>query len=386
MNSSAGIRLIFRKYIKMFMQGVVLPLFYCLHRWKPIDPRLVIFADSHHDSLPFSMERMRDEMRARGFTIMECVSDYQARGAISAFRSMTAFMRYYARARYVFICDYFLPAAACRKKKGTEVIQLWHSGGLMKKFGYDAAEDIPPGYRPDPFRNYDLVTVSADCCVPVFEKAMGKPPGVVRATGISRSDFYFDEKWLAGCRERFRREHPQAAGKKVILWAPTFRGNAASPKLCGAEAVVRLQESLGSGCAVLIRVHPHLEKEQGLSNSPMPTEQLLACADLLITDYSSVLYDYLIFEKPFVLFAPDYEAYQRNRGFYIDYGSLPGEVVTDGGRLADAVLSALREPRRAELSAARRFHMGACDGHATERIAGMLTAGEEAKRGDAGRW
>ena len=135
MNSSAGIRLIFRKYIKMFMQGVVLPLFYCLHRWKPIDPRLVIFADSHHDSLPFSMERMRDEMRARGFTIMECVSDYQARGAISAFRSMTAFMRYYARARYVFICDYFLPAAACRKKKETEVIQLWHSGGLMKKFG-----------------------------------------------------------------------------------------------------------------------------------------------------------------------------------------------------------------------------------------------------------
>lgn len=367
-NNRTRFRFRIKQYLKMFVQKWLLPLVYRLYRNIPIQPRLVIFADAHHDRIPFSMERMRTEMDRQGFQVVECIADYNGTGIIRTITAMMSFMKYYARARYVFICDYFLPVASCRKKEETTVVQLWHSGGLLKKFGYDASEDIPPDYRLNPYENYDLVTVSAECCVPVFEKAMRKRKGIVQATGISRTDNYWDEVWIKNCRRRFEQEHPQAAGKKVVLWAPTFRGNASAPRLDGMDTVLGLQEKLGDDYIVLMKLHPYLEQKSGLSNSRMPTEQLLPFTDILITDYSSVLCDYLLFERPFVLYTPDYEAYEKNRGLYIDYSSLPGPVVKDGADLADAVKTALLHPRREGIAAAREYHMGRCDGHATERI------------------
>ena len=65
------------------------------------------------------------------------------------------FMQVYAQAEYVFINSYFLPVSSCRKRKETTVVQLWHSGGLMKKMGYDTTEDIPKYYKGNPTANYD---------------------------------------------------------------------------------------------------------------------------------------------------------------------------------------------------------------------------------------
>ena len=65
-------------------------------------------------------------------------------------------MKEYAAAGYVYICSYFLPVSSCKKRKETKVIQLWHSGGLLKKMGYDTKDDIPRDYKGDVTANYDL--------------------------------------------------------------------------------------------------------------------------------------------------------------------------------------------------------------------------------------
>ena len=73
-------------------------------------------------------------------------------------------------------------------------------------------------------------------------------------------------------------------------------------------------------------------------------------ADVLITDYSSVMFDYLLYKKPLVLFSPDLAEYEAKRGFYLDYRSMPFPVVEDGGALAGAIegSAAYAEAHRAE--------------------------------------
>ena len=71
---------------------------------------------------------------------------------------MFEFMKLYAVSQTVVICDNFLPVASCRKRKGTKVIQLWHAGGALKKFGYDTADDIPAYYKGNVMANLPLVT------------------------------------------------------------------------------------------------------------------------------------------------------------------------------------------------------------------------------------
>ena len=245
---------------------------------------------------------------------------------------------------------------------------MWHSCGLLKKFGYDAADDVPAGYKGNVYRNYDLVTVSAECVEGPISGAMRQKEGIVRATGVSRTDVYFDSRWREDCRKRFFEVFPGAIGKKVILWAPTFRGGASFPTLEGEEEIRKLGEDLGDGYYVVTRKHPYLERENSVSECELPTEEIFTAADLLITDYSSALFDFLFFRRPFVLFAPDLERYGRERGFYVPYESLCPYTVTDPDQLKDAVLTALADEDRAWIEEMAEQYNGACDGSATARI------------------
>lgn len=375
-------RLWIRQQIKMFLQHTVLPAAYRLGCviYREVDETLVVFADAHHTEMPFSMLRMYDAAAECGYTIRCHFHDYSNEGSLKSLCHSLAFMFLYARARYVFICDNFLPVSSCRKRKETTVTQLWHSCGLLKKMGYDTGEDVPSYYKGNVYANYDLVTVSAPCCVPCLTSGMRQPDGIVQALGVSRTDVYFDPEWLETCRKEFFRQCPEARGKKILLWAPTFRGNASAPELVGQEAVQKLQQCLSPDWFVIQKVHPHLEKKPDGDNHKahirIPTERLLPVADLLITDYSSVLFDYLLLDRPFLLFAPDLAEYERTRGFYIDYPSLTAHIAVTPKELQKEVYAAWEDwengTDREALHDIRTYHDFACDGHATERILDYL--------------
>ena len=234
--------------------------------------------------------------------------------------------------------------------------------------GYDTAQDIPSGYPKNVYRNYDLVTVSSPVCVKTIAHAMLQPEEIFVPLGSSRTDFYFQHEWQNHCKDQFYSLHPEARGKKIILWAPTFRGNAATPTQVGLEHIRRLKEELGSEYFLIVKVHPHVDNACHLSDCSIPTEQLFPVTDLLITDYSSVAMDYMLFEKPYVLFAPDYIQFQHDRGFYVDYTSLCPYIVTDSTKLKDIVQEALSATSHEWIRIQKAFHMQNCDGHSTERI------------------
>ncbi len=366
----AGFSFRAKQILKMLLQRVLLPLVYRF--WRVVyafrKPSRIILADAHHDAMPYSLSCLSEELVKRGYPVTEHIRDY---GKMSALRSALAamgFMRLYAQAKCVFICDNFLPVASCKKRKDTKVVQLWHACGVMKKMGYDTQEDIPAYYRGKVYRNYDLVTASSPACVPALCSGMRLAPEIVQSMGVSRTDHYFDEQWVRKCREAFYAQYPQARGKKVILWAPTFRGNAADPYLVGAEAIRNLEEQLGEGYFVVQKVHPHLQSKLPGFSCPIPTEELLPVADLLITDYSSVLYDFLFFKKPFVLFAPDYDHYEVVRGTYIPWDSITPYTSTQDATLHSTVISALEDSKGQWIEDCFNQYLSACDGKSTQRI------------------
>lgn len=355
-------------FFKMLCQHIIFPFVYFLNRIRPIDEKLVILADSHHDSCPEYMTYIRKMLMESDCTVEECFFDIHTIGKWEAFKRMISFMPRYAVAGAVVICDYFLPVVSCNKRKKTRVIQLWHSCGAFKKFGYNSKEDIPEGYVGNVHKNYSLVSVSGEGAIKPFETAMVLGVGnVIKPIGVSFTDRLYDEDYIGLCKDKFRFEYPDAVGKKVILWAPALRLNEKRKKgekniIPGEEYVNLLMED--ERYYVIKSLHPCMHQP-----SRMSTSELLCCADLLITDYSSVFFEYLLLDKPILFFAPDYDEYNVNRGFYLDYKALPGKVLTLNTDLRPNVKLVLEEDEyRTQRSEFRDMYMSACDGCATRRI------------------
>lgn len=430
-----------KQQAKMFSQNVYLPAVYDLHRCCRVERNLVVFADAHHDGRPEAMEllyrRLKQSRVQPAYHIVEMYLDFGRASKAEVMEYSTRFMKLYARASVVVVCDNFLPVASCRKKRDTMVVQLWHACGCYKKFGYDAKDDIPEGYHGDVYRNLSLVTVSAEAAVEPFSSAMHRTHGEVQALGVSRTDLYFSRKWRYRCIEAFRELYPDVyeetgagsgresdagsggeAGaesgretgarggrktgslrkrRKVVLWAPTFRGNAGQPGLMDLDTE-KLQRQLGKEYLVLTRVHPHMkEARKAVKNHcPIPTEQLYPVVDVLIADYSSLIYEYLLAAQiqnqqdlhgslgvhgGLVLYVPDIDTYMAQRGTYMDIHEIPGEIVKDADRLADAVRRAAGDDGPGLCTGESKVDDGALESGSGGQTAGWI--GSQAKKRDA---
>ena len=177
-----------RQYIKMLLQNVCLPMLYHFWARRPVQKGKILMADAHHTMMPFSMRRMYETLKKEGKEPELFVADFGTLGFGAMLRFLVRFMRAYATAEYVFICDYFLPAASCKKRPETTLVQLWHSCGLMKKIAFDTGEDIPKNYRGNMFGNYSYLTMSAQVCVPVHAHALRIPQERIVAKVIRRTE------------------------------------------------------------------------------------------------------------------------------------------------------------------------------------------------------
>ncbi|MBQ9609829.1 MAG: CDP-glycerol glycerophosphotransferase family protein [Lachnospiraceae bacterium] len=369
-------KFVLKQIYKMLMQYIVFPFVYFKNRLSKVDDRLVIFADSHHDSCPSYMLSLREKLKSEHYNIKEFYINSSKHTKKEVTDSMLDFMRVYPTASFVVICDYYLPVSSCRKKKETKVIQLWHGCGAFKRFGHDASDDIPKFYIGSPIKNYNLVTVSGDGCLTYFRSAMQIPDfenNIVRPIGAAYTDKFYDEDFIESCRDKFRFAYPNARGKKVILWAPTFRGNAGR---INEKKDVRLFENMRLDINSAVRelpdtfliesLHPHMNVG---SDSIMTTEELMVCADMLITDYSSVFFELLLMDKPILFYVPDLEKYTEKRGFYLNFNKLPGRIVRDKKNLKYNIKESLYNDDMSEQREEFKIkYMNGCDGKVTKKI------------------
>lgn len=216
-----------------------------------------------------------------------------------------------------------------RKRQGQYYIQTWHGCGPMKKIEYDAT-NLPQSYLELSSYNMkmvDLCLAGSSFCTSQYRRAF-RYGGDILECGTPRNDIFFNKDInLSNFRKNM--ELPDTA--YIILYAPTLRESASN--CLETNYIIEACERLFSGsCILLIREHPQMEAESGryifsdkirnVSKYP-DVQEIMAVADMLITDYSSVMWDFSLQRKPVFLFHPDADVYEQERGFNIPFSEMP---------------------------------------------------------------
>ena len=354
---------------------------------RPVDSRKVLFVQGKLETVPdaFSVIMPRLEADPR-FDVTFVPLGQQVVGFGTYRKRCLDFMDELASAAYVFLEDASDVVSCVDLRPETKVVQLWHACGAFKKWGMSVA-DLKFGntgrnlLRHPFYGNLSLVTVSSPEVAWAYREAMmlEDTPDVVQPLGVSRTDVFFDEDFEKSSREWLRTAFPQIGDRKVILYAPTFRGTTREAKAPDALDVLAMRRALGDGYALVVKNHPFVRNVPAFpeeagdfafpAGADAPTDRLMAAADVLVTDYSSVVFEYSLLGRPMAFFAYDIDEYNDWRGFYYDYDEMtPGPVVRTTDELVSylADLDGRFEP--ALVGAFRDKFMSACDGHATERI------------------
>lgn len=275
----------------------------------------------------------------------------------------------------------------------TKLIQLWHGVGMFKKVGWSTVDkqfgnDLAVRKEYDQYRNYSYVTIAGKEQAWTFEDAMHIPvdSGVIVPVGISRTDVFYDEKYLNSVHRKLYETFPQIEGKKIILYAPTFRGSVRGAKAPDQLDIDAMGNALSDKYVLLIKHHglakdvpPIPEKWNNTfafdmgANKILGIEQLLAVADICISDYSSVAFEYAILERPLIFFAYDINDYLDARGMYYDYEEItPGPVCKITEEMIDYILHLDERFNKQDVIDFKNKYVEACDGHATERTIALI--------------
>ncbi len=254
---------------------------------------------------------------------------------------------YHLQTAGLFIVDNaYLPIHVAPHRASTTVVQVWHAAGALKRFGLDTARPPAEPERTFLHRYYDWVVVGGEWTRGPYAAALRTPLERVLALGSPRTDAFFDEAALAAARERVVARHPGLAGRRVVLYAPTFRGRGigkrAAPGLDGAK----LRAGLSNEYVLVLKTHPNLDPAATnvdgfdvIADPASEINDLLALTDVLITDYSSSVIEFAILHRPIILLIPDLAEYERDPGLYLDYRTdMIGVQVTDTEALLDAIL------------------------------------------------
>lgn len=167
--------------------------------------------------------------------------------------------------------------------------------------------------------------------------------GKVLETGYPRNDILITHNNESLISDLRKKNH-FPTGKKVVLYAPTWREDGSNDFV----NLERLNKALPSEFSLAVRLH-HLALESinipsdviNVSGPTFDMQELCLLADILITDYSSVMFDYAVLNRPIILFAPDYDEYCQSRGLYFDLRTEgPGRLVETEAELLDAITSA----------------------------------------------
>lgn len=352
-------------------------------RHKAVQPNKITFFSARREELSGNFEFVYNKLKD------DKNLDIQFLYNTKSFRYMTRkeideFTEACATSKVVILDEYTPQIHLIDLKPETKLIQLWHACGAFKTFGFTRLgkpKGSPQATRMH--RSYDYVTVSSEYCKKCHSEGFGISTDNIVPTGIARTDIFFDEEYKANFRMQFFKEYPTFKGKKIILFAPTFRGDLKASARYPMELfdINEVCETLGEDYAVIIKHHPFITEEH-----PIPAEysdrvidlsasteinDLLFVSDIIISDYSSLIFEASLLNKPMLFYAYDLQAYIKSRDFYFDFKLyIPGKICTNLYTLLQAILNEDFETEKIERF--RNMFFDDLDGKSSERIANLI--------------
>jgi len=347
-----------------------------------VDPRLILF-ESWHGAYSDNPRALSEELHRRGagfehvWAVAPGTPDVPE-WATAVEPESRRYLEYLGRAAHV-ITNNTMPGYF-RKKPSTTYVQTWH-GTPLKRIAFDIPGRSlanPPKYLRELRRDvasWDALISPNPFSSEIFRRAFGYPGWIVES-GYPRNDLL-----SAPDRDSIRRRVRAALGigedVRAVLYAPTWRDDTAFSLELDLDGLL---EALGDDHRVLLRAHQLVAKTVDLAAHPgvrdvssyPDNRELYLAADVLITDYSSVMFDFAVTGKPILLFTYDLERYRdQMRGFYFDFErEAPGPLLRTSAEVIGALgeLDAVEARHRPAYESFRERFCGLEDGHASERV------------------
>lgn len=283
---------------------------------------------------------------------------------------------YYALATARVWVDNSRKGAEVLKRRGQYYIQTWHGGVPLKRIEKDAQEHLSPGYLRDARHDAAMTDLMLS--------------GSGFFTRLCRESFWYEGEILECGTPRldalFRPGNTEVSlpeGKRFALYAPTFRSHGGTDCYCldTAGVLAVLKRKTGEDWCLLLRFHPNMAGQA----LPIPLEEgvldvtgwpdlytLLSRVDLVISDYSSLIFEAGMLNKPVLLFAADLEVYARERDFYFFLSLLPFPLARDNRELLGNLESFDEEAYHRSLEQFQKTLDYRESGRASETVAGRI--------------
>lgn len=392
----------FLRWIKKIAGTFIRVLYKLTYKLIPVDPKLVIFISFHgrgfSDNPKAIFEAMKEDPAFSDYKFIWFIKNHKKKnikipGAKVVEYFSIPYFYYLSRAKF-WIINCKMPLYIS-KKPDQVYLQTWH-GTPLKKLAHDidVAEDttfyrsgvsyekMVDSYDQDVAR-YNYMISPNTFCTDVFQTSFRIDKDRLIETGYPRNDFlsnYTEEDVI-----RIKKKYGIPLDKKVILYAPTWRDNsyvAAGYTFELKADFHKWKENLPEDTIVLFKPHyliiNRFENDHSLDgflySIPASAEisELYIVADSLVTDYSSVFFDYAILKRPIYFYMYDLEEYAQDlRGFYLDiHKDLPGKIYRKESDLLHSL--AKEEYDFSKLEDFNRLFNNKEDGKASKRVLSIL--------------
>lgn len=338
-----------------FVKGIKRKLYRCLRKCckNRTEKKVILFFSEQSDAAGSNLQAVRDRIRERGLETQYTILEFYHSSVTAKHRNLKswfAMLKMLAKADFVFLDDHAPVLDWLVLDRGTKIIQLWHAGAGFKSAGYSRWGHMgcPPPYGCH--RQYTYGIAGSKRIRHFFSEVWGISDAQVLPLGMPRIDAYWDEAYRKNKLAELYEQFPLCRNKKVILYAPTYRGtnkaNAHYPyELIDFEQLYR---TCGEDYVVLFKMHPWVQqpvpipeafRDRMIDANQYPNiNDLFYFTELLISDYSSNIFEYSLMRRPMLFFAYDEIQYSFSRGFHRDYeASAPGRICHTFAEVLEAI-------------------------------------------------
>lgn len=324
-----------------------LNLIYALMKLFPVKNKAVILS-RQSDEKTMDIKLLEEEIAKQDHNmevVCLCMSIKESlTGKIRYLFHMMRQMYHIATARIVVVDGYCMSVSLLNHRKDTVVVQMWHALGSLKKFGYsifgkEEGRDEKTARLMNMHRHYDIVFTSSNECIKNFAEAFDCSEDIIYVESLPRVDAIKDEKYCQEMKDKILKTYPQMKDKKNIVYAPTFRKNSIS-EINAIESLVNSVDL--SKYNLIIKTHPltciDIDNNGLINDKKYSSVDMFTAADFIILDYSAIVYEAALMEKPVFFYAYDFDKYKTGRDFYIDYKKeMPGFISKDPVKIMEAI-------------------------------------------------
>lgn len=283
-----------------------------------------------------------------------------------------------ASSKFILVDDFYPIIYSLKLEDNQELIQVWHAMGAFKTVGYSRmGKPGGPTEKSLTHRNYTATITSSKSIRKNYAEAFDIDISKVHSIGIPRTDIFFDKKYIKTKKEELYLKYPMLKEKKVVLFAPTFRGNGQKTAYYDFSLInfKQIKKELKDDYVFIIKLHPFIKNKEIPKNdkffldltSEREINDLLFITDVLITDYSSVIFENSLLNNKTIFFVPDLEEYISSRDFYYPFDKYTyGDVVYNTEQLINSIKKSKVDKEK--LKEFKEYFCSSCDGNSTKRF------------------